>query len=66
MAARMTFMLIKLLPIGRETNYCEEKTCTQVSKAVYFLLRMKMSSYKQIGVKIASLLLGWAKETKLI
>jgi hypothetical protein len=52
-AARMLFHLLKSHEkVGSQT---EER----VLKAVYFLIRLKVSTYKQIGIKLASIVLGW-------
>jgi len=54
----MLFHLLKNhAKVGSQT---EEK----VLKGVYFLIRLKISTYKQIGIKLASIILGWEGEIR--
>lgn len=52
-AARMLFHLLK--GHGRVGEKAQEK----ILKAVFYLVRLKVSTYKQIGIKLASIVLGW-------
>ena len=36
-----------------------EKTEEKVLRAVFYLVRLKVSTYKQIGIKLASIILAW-------
>ena len=35
------------------------KAQEKVLRAVFYLVRLKVSTYKQIGIKLASIILGW-------
>jgi hypothetical protein len=57
--ARMMFHLVKLsLPVLTQT------TRGNVLRAVYFLLRLKVSTYKQVGIKLAAQVFSWQHEIR--
>jgi hypothetical protein len=55
----MMFHLVKqgLQAVSGETR-------GSVLKSVFFLLRLKVSTYKQVGIKLASLVFGWQHELR--
>jgi hypothetical protein len=55
-------MLFHLLKQGASS--VDQSARVSVLRAVYYLLRLKVSTYKQIGIKLASLVLGWEHELK--
>ena len=36
-----------------------ESAQRDVLKSVFYLVRLKVSTYKQVGIKLASIILGW-------
>lgn len=52
--ARMMFQLAK-----QGTAIITSETRGKVLQTVFFLVRLKVSTYKQLGIKLASLVLGW-------
>jgi len=50
----MLFHLIKV-----NSDHVSLPTRKLVLKSIYHLIRLKVSTYKQIGIKLASLVLGW-------
>lgn len=57
--ARMMFHLVK-----PALQLVSPDTRSSVLKSVFFLLRLKVSTYKQVGIKLASLVLGWQHEIR--
>jgi hypothetical protein len=41
-----------------------QQTRIHILKAVFYLLRLKVSTYKQIGIKLASLVFGWEDDLR--
>lgn len=55
----MMFHLVKLsLPV------LTQATRGNVLRAVYFLLRLKVSTYKQVGIKLAAQVFSWQHELR--
>lgn len=53
-AARMLFHLLK-----SSVNCVGQKAKEKILKSVFYLVRLKVSTYKQIGIKLASIVLNW-------
>jgi hypothetical protein len=53
-SARMLFHLIKQ---GVDQTFPETKS--NILKSIFYLIRLKVSTYKQVGIKLASLIFGW-------
>lgn len=57
--ARMMFHLVKL-----SHHVLTQATRGNVLRAVYFLLRLKVSTYKQVGIKLAAQVFSWQHEIR--
>ncbi len=58
MASRILFLILKGIPNARALNkWLNDKTQNTVGKAVLFLVKQKVSTYRQLGIKLSSLLL---------
>jgi hypothetical protein len=55
-------MLFHLIKLGGDV--VAPSTRKEVLKAIYYLIRLKVSTYKQVGIKLASLVLGWPEELR--
>ena len=53
-SARMLFHLIK-----QAAEDINAETRAAILKAIFYLLRLKVSTYKQLGIKLAALAMGW-------
>jgi len=53
-ASRMLFVHLKM-----DVNRVNQKVRENILGAIFYLLRLKVSTYKQMGIKLASLVLKW-------
>jgi hypothetical protein len=53
-------MLFHLLKLGNQ--FILEVARNSVLRGIYYLVRLKVSTYKQVGIKLASLALHWGGE----
>lgn len=58
MASRILFLVLKGVPNTKYLNkLLTEKTQSSVGRAVLFLVKQKVSTYRQLGIKLSSLVL---------
>ena len=57
MCARLAFLLIKLIPPRKMSLFIGEEVQSGIEDATLHLLRTKVSTYRQLGVKLASLII---------
>ena len=58
MASRILFLILKGVPNIQALNiFLKEKTQNSVGKAILFLVKQKVSTYRQLGIKLSSLIL---------
>ena len=57
MCARLTFMLVKLIPPRKMDLYLNEEVQAGIMNSTLHLLRTKVSTYRQLGIKLASLIM---------
>jgi hypothetical protein len=55
----MLFHLMKM-----RVDRVAQLTRIHILKEVFYLLRLKASTYKQIGIKLTSLVFGWEDEVR--
>ena len=57
MCARLTFMLVKLIPSRKMHLYLGDEVEDGITNSTLHLLRTKVSTYRQLGIKLASLIM---------
>lgn len=57
MSCRLTFLLVKHIPPKRMEHYLQAPVQEALINATLHILRTKVSTYRQLGVKLASLIL---------
>lgn len=58
MASRIMFLILKGVPNAKALNLLlSERTQSAIGKAVLFLVKQKVSTYRQLGIKLSSLVL---------
>lgn len=62
MCSRMLFMQIKLIPPKQIEKYLEETTQSNLMNSILHLLRTKVSTYRQLGIKLSSLIIHLRSE----
>ena len=65
MAARMMFQILKSLPFGEPfDNFFEQNIQNGIAKSVYLLVKNRVSTYRQLGIKLSSVVLFMNTESK--
>jgi hypothetical protein len=57
MCCRLVFLLIKQVPQKQVDGYLKAEVLEALINATLHMLRTKVSTYRQLGVKLASLIL---------
>lgn len=65
MAARMMFQLLKALPYGEPFDrLLDEGIQNLIGKSVYLMVKNRVSTYRQLGIKLSSVVLLMNTESK--
>ena len=64
MCARLTFILVKLIPSRKMNSYLNDEVQKGIINSTLHLLRTKVSTYRQLGIKLASLIIHVSTEQR--